>query len=329
MKYQTFGSTGFEASRPGLGCMGMSHIYGDADDAESIRTIQRALDLGVNLLDTSASYGSGHNQEIIGKAIKGRVDDVLVHCKFGSRRNAEGVSVSSSASVDTAREDCEDALRRLGVEAVGIMAPSRVDPEVPIEETIGALARLVEAGKLRFIGISEASPESIRKANAVHPIVSLQMEYSLLTRDFEAGHQAVCAEYNMAVMAYAPFGRGLLTGMFESAETIPEGDRRPRDFPRYKPGNIEKNLELVAKLKEMAADKGVTPAQLALAWVMAMDDSIFPIPGAKSVGHLEENTAASEIDLSNAERDALSDLFPPGAAAGDRYGERGMGRVNR
>jgi len=329
MKDAVFGGTGRILSRPGLGCMGMSHIYGAADDAESIATIQEAIDLGVQLLDTSASYGSGHNQELIGKAIKGRQDKVLVHCKFGSRRNASGQSVSSSASIDTAREDCEDALRRLGVEAVDIMAPSRVDPEVPIEETVGALSRLVEDGKLRFVGLSEAGVESIRRANDVHPIASLQMEYSLLTRDYEAEHKAVCAEFGMALMAYAPFGRGLLTGMFESAATIPEGDRRPKDFPRFQEGNLEKNLALVANLRALADAKGATPAQVALAWAMAQGDEVFPIPGAKSRGHLRENVAAANVELSAKDLADLGGWFAPKNVAGDRYGERGMGRVNR
>lgn len=329
MNAARFGRTERVINRPGLGCMGMSHIYGQADDAESIATIQEAIDLGVQLLDTSASYGSGHNQELIGKAIKGRQDKVLVHCKFGSRRNASGQSVSSSASIDTAREDCEDALRRLGVEAVDIMAPSRIDPDVPVEETVGALARLVEAGKLRHVGLSEAGVESIRRANAVHPIASLQMEYSLLTRDYEADHKAVCAEYGMALMAYAPFGRGLLTGMFESAATIPDDDRRPRDFPRFQEGNLEKNLALVEKLRGLAGAKEHTPAQIALAWTMAQGEEIFPIPGAKSRDHMRENVAAASVDLSPEEIADLNGWFAPENVAGDRYGERGMGRINR
>jgi aryl-alcohol dehydrogenase-like predicted oxidoreductase len=327
MEHRQYGGTSIFVSQLGLGCMGMSGIYGPADDAESIATIQRALDLGVNFLDTSASYGNGHNQELIGKAIKGRRDKVTLHCKFGSRRNAKGEGAASSASADRAREDCENALRRFGTDYVDVMAPSRVDPEVPIEETVGALTRLVEDGKLRFIGLSEAGVGSIRRANAVHPIVSLQMEYSLLTRDAEAEHLACCREFQMTFIAHGPFAKGMLTGAFDASQQFPEGDTRYKN-PRYKPENFLRNLDLVRSVQDMAAEKGATPAQIALAWLLAQGGDILPIPGAKSRAHLEENLGTLEVSLSDDDLARLDAAFRPGAAAGNRYDDRGMARVN-
>lgn len=328
MEYRSFGGTSLVASRIGHGCMSMSGIYGPADDAESVATIQRAIDLGVNFFDTSASYGNGHNQEIIGKAIRGRRDKVIIHCKFGSRRDADGRSQSSSASADRAREDCENGLRRFGTDVIDIMTPSRVDAAVPIEETIGALARLVKEGKVRHIGLSEAGVGSIRRAQAVHRIVSLQMEYSLLSRDAEKEHLAACREYGMTFIAYGTFGRGLLTGAYRAFGDLAEKDRR-RDHPRYKDGNLERNVRLVGTIEAIAKAKNATPAQVALAWVMAQGDDIVPIPGAKMRAHLEENVGALNVSLSKSDLERLDQAFPYGAAAGPRYGERQLARVNR
>ena len=328
MKYRRFGGSSLMASQIGHGCMSMSGIYGAADDAESIATIQRAIDLGINFFDTSASYGNGHNQELIGKAIRGRRDKVILHCKFGSRRDADGRSESSSASADRVREDCENGLRRFGTEAIDIMTPSRVDPEVPIEDTVGALAALVKEGKVRHIGLSEAGVGSIRRAQAVHRIVSLQMEYSLLSRDAEKEHLAVCREFGMTFIAYGTFGRGLLTGAYRTYSDLPDKDRR-RDHPRYKGGNLERNVELVGTIEAIAKTRNATPARVALAWVIAQGEDILPIPGAKTRKHLEDNVKALDLTLSRSDLDRLDQAFPPGVAAGPRYGERELARVNR
>ncbi len=329
MEFVQFGNSPLRVSRMGLGCMGMSGIYGPSDDEESIATIRRALDLGVNFFDTSVSYGSGHNQELIGKAIKGRRDEAILHSKFGSRRDAGGETVGSSASADRVREDCEDTLRRFGVEAVDIFSPSRVDPDIPIEETIGAASKLVEEGKIRFLGLSEASPESIRRANAVHPLVSLQMEFSLFTRDpVTGGNLDACREFGMGLMGYAVFGRGILTGAYRSFDDLAEDDRR-RDWPRYRPGNIEHNMKLLDRIGTLAEEKGATLAQIALAWAMAQGADIVPIPGAKSRDHLEENVKALEVELTAQDLARLEALVPAGAAKGERYPERQMKRLNR
>lgn len=328
MEYRQYGGTPTTVSQLGLGCMGMSGIYGPADDAESIATIGRALDLGISFLDTSASYGNGHNQQLIGEAIKGRRDKVVIHCKFGSRRDASGHSASSSASAGRAREDCENALRRFQTDYIDVMTPSRVDPDVPIEETVGAVQRLIEDGKVRHVGLSEAGVESIRRANTVHPIVSLQMEYSLMTRDAEAEHLACCREHGMTFIAHGPFAKGMLTGAFDASREFPEGDNR-RTNPRYTGENFARNLALVATVQAMAREKGATPAQLALAWIMAQGDDILPIPGAKSRRHLEENIGAVALALEPDDLARLDAAFQPGAAAGTRYPPAQMARLNR
>ena len=314
MRHIKFGSTDLMVSPIGLGCMSMSGYYGPQDDDECIATIHRALDLGINFLDTSTNYGGGHNQTLIGKAIKGRRDDFVIHSKLGSIR-PDGVNVVSG-SPEHVRTSCETGLKRLGIDCVDIICISRVDPVVPIEETVGAMARLVEEGKTRHIAISkDASPEIIRRAVKVHPIVNLQDEYSLFVRDPEDGILEECRAQGMAFMAFAPLGRGILAGLFRSATDIPEDDRRHKDG-RYQPGNFEKNLSILGQLEEIAAEKGIPVATLALAWVMHQGQCVIPIPSSKSRGHLEENARAAEVELTSEDLSRMAAICPPGAAAG-------------
>jgi len=325
VEYRQFGPTDLKVSRICIGCMGMSGTRGPTDDAESIATLQRAFDLGVNFLDTSASYGSGHNHELIGHAIKGRRDQLVIHSKSGSPRTPDAAGSRSGGNPDYLVKTCEESLVRLGIDTLDVFCMSRVDPDVPIEESVGGMARLVEQGKARHIGLSEAGVNSIRRANKVHPIVSLQMEYSLWSRDAEAGNIAACREFGMGFMAYSPLGRGFLTGSVHDLADIPEADSR-RNHPRLQPGNFEHNLKLLTQLEEMAQDKGVTPAQLALAWLMAQGGDVFPIPGIRTQRHLEESLAAVDLDLTPADLAWLDTIMPPGAAAGPRTRE--MDRVN-
>jgi aryl-alcohol dehydrogenase-like predicted oxidoreductase len=325
MEYRQFGPTDLKVSRICVGCMGMSGTRGPTDDAESIATLQRAFDLGVNFLDTSASYGNGHNHELIGRAIAGRREQVVIHSKSGSPRTPDAAGNRSGGSPDYLSRVCEESLRRLGIETLDILCMSRVDPDIPIEESVGGMARLVEQGKTRYIGLSEAGAGSIRRASQVHPIVSLQMEYSLWSRDGEAGNLQACRDFGMGFMAYSPLGRGFLAGTVHDRAEIPEDDSR-RNHPRMEPGNFEHNLKLLTQLEEMAQDKGVTPAQLALAWILAQGDDLFPIPGIRTRRHLEENLKAIEVRLTPADLAWLDEIMPPGAAAGPRTRE--MDRVN-
>ena len=326
MEYRTFGRSDLRVAPICVGCMGMSGARGPADDAESIATLQRAFDLGLNFLDTSASYGNGHNHQLIGKAIAGRRDQVVIHSKSGSPRTADPSGTRGGGSPEYLIETCEESLRNLGIDMLDVFCMSRVDPNIPIEESVGGMARLVEQGKTRYIGLSEAGAESIRRASRVHPIVSLQMEYSLWARDAEdGGNIAACRELGMAFMAYSPLGRGFLAGTYHDLAELPEDDGR-RNHPRHAPGNMEHNLKLLTQLEEMAQDKGITPAQLALAWLIAQGDDIFPIPGIRNRRHLEEDLKVLDVDLTQADLAWLDTIMPRGAAAGPRT--RDMDRVN-
>lgn len=323
MEYRKFGTTDFKVSQLSLGCMSMSGAYGPADDNESIATLHRAFDLGINFIDTSASYGNGHNHELIAKALKGRRERIIIHSKSGSPRAPDASGNRSGSDPEYLIKNCEESLKRLGIETLDIFCMSRVDRAVPVEDSVDAMAKLVKQGKARYIGLSEASAESIRRANKVHPIVSLQMEYSLWSRDPEAGNVQACREFGMSFMAYAPVGRGFLAGVYHSAADIPENRR---DHPRFQPENLERNLKLLAGYEAFAKEKSATPAQLALAWLMAQGEDIIPIPSSKSRKHLEENIKAVDIKLTKDDLARLNAILPPGAAAGART--RDMHRVN-
>ena len=325
MEYRKFGTTEFEVSPMGLGCMRMSGPDGGVDDDESIATLHMAFDLGINFLDTSANYGNGHNHELLRKALQGHRGRVIVHTKSGSPRTPGAGGLRGGGAPEYLTGVCEESLRRLGVETLDVFCLSRVDPNVPIEESVGAMARLVEQGKARYIALSEAGPGSIRRANSVHPIVSLQMEYSLWSRDAEEGNIQACREFGMGFMAYSALGRGFLAGLFHNASEIPE-DRR--STPRFQPGNLEHNLGLLAQIEALAEEKAATPAQIALAWLMAQGPDIIPIPGAKSRKHLQENVKAVDLKLTDDDLSRLNAIMPPGAAAGSRLPEEQMARVN-
>ncbi len=329
MDYRPFGHAGIEVSRIGLGCYGMSGAYGAADDRESIATIHRAIELGVNLIDTSASYGQGHNHEIIGRAVRDRRDSVFIHSKTGSIRLPGGGSTPEGGGTpERLTAVCEQSLIALGIDCLDVFCMSRVDPTVAIEDSVGAMARLVEDGKTRFIGLSEAAPDTVRRAAAVHPIASLQFEYSLWSRDPESGHHAACAELGMALMAYAPLGYGFLSGDFDEPEALAADDTR-HEFPRFQGENFAANRERVARLEAVAAARGASAAQIALAWLVARGDDVFPIPGCKTRAHLEENLAALEIELTPGDLAELESAFPIGTAAGTRYPEQGMKGVDK
>ncbi len=328
MRRRTLGD-GLEVSALGLGCMGMSEFYGEADEEEGIRTIQRALDLGIVFLDTADMYGPFTNEELVGRAIRGRRDEVVLATKFGNVRGENGERRGIRGDPEYVRAACDASLQRLGVDTIDLYYQHRVDPDVPIEETVGAMAELVQAGKVRHLGLSEAAPETIRRAHATHPIAALQTEYSLWTRDVEEnGVIAAVRELGIGFVAYSPLGRGFLTGRFRSPDDIAEGDFR-RGNPRFQGENFQRNLGLVEAVEALAREHGRTPAQIALAWVLHRGDDVVPIPGTTHPRHLEENAAAVEIRLGRDEMERLDDVFLVGATAGTRYPEAGMRTVHR
>jgi aryl-alcohol dehydrogenase-like predicted oxidoreductase len=318
MKMRKLGSQGLEVSALGLGCMGMSEFYAGRDDEESVATINRALDLGVTLLDTADMYGVGANEELVGRVVRERREWVVVATKFGNVRGADGSFQGVSGRPEYVRQACDASLKRMGLDVIDLYYQHRVDPEVPIEETVGAMAELVTAGKVRYLGLSEAGPETIRRAHAVHPMTALQTEYSLWSRDPEADILATVRELGIGFVPYSPLGRGFLTGHFKSPEDLPADDFR-RDAPRFQGEAFAKNLELVTAVETMAADMGCTPAQLALAWVLARGEDIVPIPGTKRRKYLEDNLGALDVTLSEADLAQIDAILPPGAATGTRY----------
>jgi len=318
MEQRRLGRNGPSVSAIGLGCMGMSEFYGAGDEAESIATIHRALDLGVNFLDTADMYGPYTNEELVGRAIRGRRDKVVLATKFGIVRGADRTVRSINGKPDYVRTACEGSLKRLGVETIDLYYQHRVDPATPIEDTVGAMADLVRAGKIRWIGLSEAGPETLRRASAVHPIAAVQTEYSLWSRDPEGGVLAACRELGIGFVAYSPLGRGFLTGQIKRFEDLAPDDYR-RLSPRFQGDNFQKNLDLVRRVEEMAAAKRCRPSQLALAWVLAHGSDIVPIPGTKRRRYLEENVGALDVKLGREDLARLDEILPPGAAAGLRY----------
>lgn len=328
MKRRKLGATGPMVSAVGLGCMGMSHAYGTPDDEESIATIHLALDRGLDFLDTADVYGAGRNEELVGRAIRHRRAGVLLATKFGILQDEAGRFVGVSGKPEYVRAACEASLRRLGIDVIDLYYQHRVDLETPIEETVGAMAKLVEEGKVRFLGLSEAAAATIRRAHAVHPITAVQSEYSLWSRDHEEEVIPTCRELGIAFVPFSPLGRGFLSGEIKSPDDFPPNDLR-RSSPRFQGENFRKNLELVAKIREIAEEKGCTAAQLALAWVLAQGDDIVPIPGTKRRKYLEENLAALEISLTVDELRRIDAVFPRDAAAGERYPAPLMRWVNR
>ncbi|NJC05673.1 aryl-alcohol dehydrogenase-like predicted oxidoreductase [Sphingomonas kaistensis] len=328
MQTRKLGRQGLEVSALGLGCMGMSDFYGTRDEAESIATINHALDRGVTFLDTADMYGSGANEELVGRVVRERREWVVIATKFGNMRAADGTFLGVNGRPDYVRSACDASLRRSGLDLFDLYYQHRVDPDVPIEETVGAMAELVTAGKVRYLGLSEAAPETIRRAHAVHPITALQTEYSLWTRDVEADILPTCRELGIGFVPYSPLGRGFLTGQIKSPDDLVEGDSR-RNHPRFQGDAFQANLDLAASVAALAAEKGCTPAQLALAWVLAQGDDIVPIPGTKRRRYLDDNLGALEVELSDSDLARISAALPPGAAQGTRYPAASMAAVGR
>jgi aryl-alcohol dehydrogenase-like predicted oxidoreductase len=321
------GNQGLVVPALGLGCMGMSDFYAGRDDAESVATIHRALDLGITLLDTADVYGPLTNEELVGRAIKGRRHEVVLATKFGNVRGADGSWRGVNGRPEYVRQACDASLKRLGTDYVDLYQQHRVDPSTPIEETVGALAELVRAGKVRYIGLSEAGPATIRRAHATHPVSSVQTEYSLWTRDPESEVLPTCHSLGIGFLAYSPLGRGFLTGRFAKVEDLAPDDFR-RHHPRFQGENFAKNLDLVRRIRALAAEKRCTPGQLALAWLLARGKNIVPIPGTKKRPYLEENARAADVVLTTEDLRRIEEAAPPGAAAGPRYPEQAMRTVN-
>lgn len=328
MQYRTLGKSGLKVSTLGLGCMGMSDFYAGRDEARALATIDRALELGINLLDTADMYGPHTNEELVGKALKDRRNGVVLATKFGIVRDPDDASIRGiNGRPEYVQQACEASLKRLGTDYIDLYYQHRVDPEVPIEETVGAMSRLVEQGKVRHLGLSEAAPETLRRACKVHPITALQTEYSLWSREPEDKILPACRELGVGYVAYSPLGRGFLTGAIRRFEDLADDDYR-RNSPRFQGENFQKNLDLVKEIEEMAERKNCTPAQLALAWLLAQGDDIVPIPGTKHVEYLEQNVGALDVNLTDRDIERIESIAPQGVAAGPRYPSSTMKTVN-
>jgi aryl-alcohol dehydrogenase-like predicted oxidoreductase len=327
MEHRSLGRQGLKVSALGLGCMGMSEFYTGRDDDESIKTIDRALDLGIDFLDTADMYGPFTNERLVGRAIRGRREQVVLATKFGNERGEDGSFLGVNGRPEYVRKSCDGSLKRLGVDHIDLYYQHRVDRTVPIEETVGAMADLVREGKVRYLGLSEAAPGTIRRANQEYPISALQTEYSLWTRESEDEVLPLCRELGIGFVAYSPLGRGFLTGRFRTFEDLPEDDYR-RNSPRFQGENFQKNLDLVERVEQIARWKKCTPAQLALAWLLTQGNDVVPIPGTKQRRYLEQNLGALEVELTSADLEEIEEVAPKGVAAGDRYHEAGMRTIN-